>query len=254
MQKLLLSLTFLFAAKLVAAQNPTNAKEDSLSDVFLKQMLLGNTFEPAKEYKFDIEMRYEQTYQNSTKKNEKVYVFLAKSNPSITSIFTNKEDTTKIVLDFQNRFMLLLNTSSDGSKMGITLPIETLDSETAKSGGFTKPLSLSKKTGKTLKINNFDCEEYFFEDDSDRVTYYLTPIIKEVPFSTAPLISMTKHHFNTEGHLIRLVSEKKANKELSILEYTTTTLGDYAINTEEYTMLGGKNGLFNGLLEDSTSS
>ncbi len=252
MQKLLLLLTFLFAIKLVVAQSPTKSQEDSLSDVFLKQMLLGNNFEVAKEYKFDIEMQYEQTYQNSSKKNENVYVFLAKSNPSITSIFTNKEDSTKVVLDFQNRFIVLLN-SSPGGKTAITLPVETLDSEMIKNSNFNQALSLSKKTGKTLKINNFDCQEYFFEDDSDKVTYYLTPIIKDVPFSSAPLISMTKHSFNTEGHIIRLISEKKSNKELSILEYKSTNPSDYSINTEEYTMLGGKNGLFNGLLEDSTS-
>lgn len=253
MQRILLALIFLFTVvQHVAAQNPTNSKEDSLSDVFLKQMLLGNNFEVAKEYKFDIEMQYEQTYQNSSKKNENIYVFLTKSNPSVTSIFTNKEDSTKVVLDFQNRFIVLLNTSV-GGKTGVTIPIETLNSEIIKNSSFNKTMSSSQKTGKTVKINNFDCEEYFFEDDSDKVTYYLTPIIKEVPFSSAPLVSMTKHNFNTEGHIIRLISEKKSNKEVSILEYKSTNQTDYSINTEEYTMLGGKNGLFGGLMEDSTS-
>lgn len=251
MQRILLALIFLFAVvQQLTAQNPTNSKEDSLSDVFLKQMLLGNSFEPAKEYKFDIEMQYEQTYQNSSKKNENVYVFLAKSNPSITSIFTNKEDSTKVVLDFQNRFIVLLNSSS-GVKTGFILPIETIGSQMTKNSSFNKALSLSQKTGKNLKVNNFDCEEYFFEDDSDKVTYYLTPTIKEVPFSSASLISMTKHDFNTDGHIIRLISEKKSTKELSILEYKSTNPNAYTINTEEYTILGGKNGLFGGLM-DST--
>ncbi|MDZ7934205.1 MAG: hypothetical protein U5M51_04395 [Emticicia sp.] len=56
-------------------------------------------------------------------------------------------------------------------------------------------MSMSKKTGKNLKINNLDCEEYVFESDSESAVYYPTPVLKDVPFSTAALVTFTKHHF-----------------------------------------------------------
>lgn len=138
----------------------------------------------------------------------------------------NKGNST-MIFDYDNKLMLIL--SNDGSdKTGIATPLNDIKSagETAGDASDTKAAdeakvqdyySNFKKTGKTKTIAGYKCDEYYYEDEEDMVSYWMTNDLSADLWGKmySSNIFNSLYTGRTNGFVMESDYQKKGSKERS---------------------------------------
>ena len=134
----------------------------------------------------------------------------------------NKYST--MIFDYDNMLMLILG--DDGSeKNGFASPLGAFqsDSISAASGSETNSEEVEnyysgfKKTGKTKNIAGYACEEYYFEDEESKISYWMTSELPKELWAKMGSSSVFTSLYTgqTNGFVMESDHQYKASKERS---------------------------------------
>ena len=231
---------------------------DSLSLDMFRKMLIGSN-EIDSLYIFDKRLVYKITSSDTngvfTTSNEEY--FFSSRNSHIQMISSVDIDSNYLFVDYNRKIVLLLETT-DSLKRGVMMPILSVVSQLKNDTRIKTSLLIgAKERLGSEKINSFECKRYEQITDTLKTTFYLSPNIEKIPFSTVEKVGMTKMILNDSTLSGLLVKWTIVNNKSKIVEEKVLASIDdvkMELNTKEYSILGFSGGLFSGLFDGSISN
>jgi len=164
-----------------------SAKDDAMSRALMGKMGINMT-RPANmkdvyEYSGNIVMDVENWDEEGESEGKIAYTTqYSDKNNGIAMVFKDEDKgLSTMIFDYDNMLMLVLADNGSSDRSGIATPLNSYYSDSA-SAEVSKAdaekvenyNSAFKKTGKSKTIAGYKCDEYFFEDEQDKVSYWLT--------------------------------------------------------------------------------
>ncbi len=167
------------------------AQNDAMSKALMGKMGINMT-RPANmkdvyEYSGNVLMDVENWNEEGESEGKVAYTTnYSDKNNGIAMVFKDEEKgLSSMIFDYDNLLMLVLSDNGSSDKSGIATPLnayysdsssykstpEETKAETEKVEDYTSGF---KKTGKSKTIAGYKCDEYFFEDEQDKVSYWMT--------------------------------------------------------------------------------
>jgi hypothetical protein len=179
------------AAPKSSGSSGSSASDDAMSRAIMGKMGINMT-RPANmkdvyEYSGNIVMDVENWDQDGESEGKVAYTTqYSDKNNGIAMVFKDEEKgLSTMIFDYDNMLMLVLADNGSSDRSGFATPLNSYYSDSASTTSNSEVSkaeaenaanynSAFKKTGKSKTIAGYKCEEYFFEDEQDKVSYWLT--------------------------------------------------------------------------------
>lgn len=166
----------------------SDSKNTQQTQAFFNMMGMGGDIATEDVYNFSSSIKMEMEnfekngesggkvlYESYINPNEKTYAMKFTSNEA-----EHQDSEGLMVFDYKNKAMIILSTEN-GEKTGMVTPIniddssfdEAMENESAYNEEMEKYSHL-KKSGRTKNILGYSCDEYVYEDEQGKISYWFT--------------------------------------------------------------------------------
>lgn len=209
-----------------------SASSDAMSKALMGKMGINMT-RPANmkdvyEYSGNILMDVENWDENGESEGKIAYTaHYSDKNVGIAMVFKDEEKgLSTMVFDYDNLLMIILTDNGSSDRNGIATPLNAYYSDSASyqtdanNTAEVQDYSMGfKKTGKSKTIAGYKCDEYYFEDEQDKVSYWMTNDLPKDLWSKMYTSNAFTSLYTgrTNGFVMESDHQFKASKERSFM-------------------------------------
>jgi len=239
-----------------SSESSSDASSDAMSRALMGKMGINMT-RPANmkdvyEYSGNILMDVENWDEEGESEGKIAYTaHYSDKTAGIAMVFKDEEKgLSTMIFDYDNLLMLILTDNGSSDRNGMATPLNAYYSDsatvqtdagsTAESAEVQDYSTGFKKTGKSKTIAGYKCDEYFFEDEQDKVSYWMTNDLPKDLWSKMYTSNAFTSLYTgrTNGFVMESDHQYKATKERSFMTVKEVNPNKSArISTVGYTIM-----------------
>lgn len=218
----------------VKQKSSSSKREQQQSQAFLNMMGMGANIPTENAYNFSSSIKMEmESFDAEGNSGGKTFYesFINPHEKTYAMKFTSDDESSRnseglMIFDYKNKAMIILS-SENGEKSGMVTPIavdetdfEEMEKTDAAYDEEMEKYTNLKKTGNTKKILGYNCDEYVYQDEQGKISYWFSDdvdIFNSGLFGGIEGLSMFFAGQMPKGMMLQMESENFTNKEKSTI-------------------------------------